>query len=165
VKKKENRIGLPVEFTIRPSFLARLTILVPIALASIACFISRSLIVILVCAIVLTIVAIWWIKFARIRIVINNRQLEIFAPLYYREIEKSQITDANVHDDQGYNHGLVNWPVTGNRRSVTGVRINMGGKAALRIQTENLGIYQIVFADKHTALACLAHIKTADVSK
>jgi hypothetical protein len=73
---------------------------------------------------------------------------------YRRSISVGQIDSVTVAPDDGMNHGLLNWPVTGKATSPDGVRLNLGGSAALQIRTTAWERYNVVFATNADALAC-----------
>ncbi len=63
--------------------------------------------------------------------------LDLRAPFYRRTIRLTDIAAVSAESDDGMNHGLVNWFVTGKAYSPNGVRLNTGGKA--RVGDPRLG--------------------------
>lgn len=66
------------------------------------------------------------------------------APLYRRAIPIADIVSLNVTPDDGKNHGLLNWFVTGNASSPDGVHLNNGGNARVDILTKDGARYGAV---------------------
>ena len=59
--------------------------------------------------------------------------LRLRAPLYSRELPLDSLATVEVQDDVGPGVAYINWPVTGRARSRRGVRIDLGGTAALEV--------------------------------
>lgn len=73
---------------------------------------------------------------------------------YRRSIPAGQIDSVTVAPDDGMNHVLLNWQVTGRATSLDGVRLNLGGSVALQIRTMAGERYNVVFPTNADALAC-----------
>ena len=78
-------------------------------------------------------------------------ELRLRAPFYKRAIAVSDIASLTYNHDDGMNHGLVNWFVTGRASSPHGVRLNTGGKARLVIETHDGRLYNVVVDDMDQA--------------
>jgi len=70
--------------------------------------------------------------------------LDLRAPFYRRTIRLTDIAAVSAESDDGMNHGLVNWFVTGKAYSPRGVRLNTGGKARVDIATTDGARYAVV---------------------
>lgn len=96
-----------------------------------------------------------WVAFSsRLTVRVGRRTVDLSGTFYRRSIPVDLIAEVTVTPDDGMNHGLLNWPVTGRATSAGGVRLNLGGSAALRIATMTGERYAVVFAGTADALAC-----------
>lgn len=68
------------------------------------------------------------------------------APFYSRAIPVHQIATITCGPDDGMNHGLLNWFVTGLATSPDGLRINNGGQAHIDMSTTE-GLRSVVVVD------------------
>ena len=68
------------------------------------------------------------------------------APFYSRAIPVHQIATITCGPDDGMNHGLLNWFVTGLATSPDGLRINNGGQARIDMSTTE-GLRSVVVVD------------------
>ncbi|MHA6751159.1 hypothetical protein ACX31A_09750 [Dermacoccus nishinomiyaensis] len=66
------------------------------------------------------------------------------APFYRSSIQLDDITSVEAHEDDGLNHGPVNWFVAGRADSPEGVRLNTGGKGRIDITTASGQHYSVV---------------------
>ncbi|WP_130839095.1 hypothetical protein [Corynebacterium neomassiliense] len=92
--------------------------------------------------------------FAVVRVRVGGGTVEITGPFYRRRFPVDHIGSVTVAPDDGMNHGLVNWPVIGRATSPEGVRLNLGGSAAVRVTTVTGERYTVVFPTDADALAC-----------
>lgn len=121
----------------------------------------------LIFAVVLVVVGVllWGVFGMRIRVHVGDGSVTFTAPLYRREIPVGSIDSVVLTRDNGLNPGLVNWPVVGRTGSRGGVRLNLGGSAALQV-TAGQGTQRVttVFHDMATARACARDIEDARTS-
>ena len=68
----------------------------------------------------------------------------LLAPLYRRSLLLPDIASVCTHEDDGLNHGFVNWVVTGRAKSPRGVRLSAGGKGRVDIATRAGNRYAVV---------------------
>lgn len=78
-------------------------------------------------------------------------EVRIHAPIYKRVIPVSEISDITSVSDDGMNHGLLNWFVTGRASTPGGVRINNGGRARVTIRTHDGSLFNVVVDDHDQA--------------
>ena len=88
-------------------------------------------------------------------------EMRLRAPFYRRSFPVSRIAAISSGDDDGMNHGLINWFVTGRASSPGGVRINNGGKARVEIRTHDGLLYTIVVDDRQQAERLTRAVKDA----
>lgn len=68
----------------------------------------------------------------------------LLAPLYRRSLLLPDIASVCTHEDDGLNHGFVNWVVTGRAKPPRGVRLSTGGKGRVDIATRAGNRYTVV---------------------
>ena len=68
----------------------------------------------------------------------------LLAPLYRRSLLLPDIASVCTHEDDGLNHGFVNWVVTGRAKFPRGVRLSTGGKGRVDIATRAGNRYAVV---------------------
>lgn len=121
------------------------------ALAMSATSHNRILLVIVGAIAAALIAIVCWAASTRARIVLlvdrDSGTLTIHAPFYERTIWLADLASVTAAPDDGMNVGLVNWFVTGRPQSASGVRINVGGKAALDLMLTNRNTYHIIVHD------------------
>ena len=78
-------------------------------------------------------------------------EVRIHAPFCRRAIPVSEISDITSASDDGMNHGLLNWFVTGRASAPGGVRINNGGRARVTIRTRDGSLFNVVVDDHDQA--------------
>ncbi|WP_140400716.1 hypothetical protein [Gulosibacter sp. 10] len=92
--------------------------------------------------------ALWWACLASNRCEVAGDEVRLSGPLWRRRIPLDAIRSIQVVADDGLNHGLLNWPVV----SVPGgVRLNMGGRAAVRFLDRRGRRVEFVTADRAAA--------------
>lgn len=127
-------------FEIRPTGRMKSLVLVLVFASAIAVAVTRSWLVLAICAAVVLLVAVWWCFFAKISLTVTPGRIRILAPLYSRTVELGSDTEVSLKTDDGVNHGLVNWPVTGRASSPAGLRLNMGGSGtAVTVRSASAG--------------------------
>ena len=87
--------------------------------------------------------------------------LRLRAPLYSREVPLGPLATVEVQDDVGPGVSFVNWSVTGRARSRRGVRIDLGGTAALVLTTHEGQRFTVVTPDAATAAELQAMVVQA----
>lgn len=111
-------------------------------------------------------VLLWGVLGMKIRVTVGEDTVTFTAPFYRRDVPLERIDGVDLLRDNGLNPGLVNWPVVGRTDSPSGVRLNLGGSAALQV-TAGDGDQKIttVFRDRATARACARDIEDARVAR
>lgn len=104
--------------------------------------------------VVILLFAVWATVGVRLTVGVGTRTVDVAGTFYRRSIPVDLIDSVTVAPDDGMNHGLLNWPVTGRATSSGGVRLNLGGSAAVKIATTTGERYTVVFATNADALAC-----------
>ncbi|RRD60325.1 hypothetical protein [Leucobacter sp. OH1287] len=139
-------------FEIRPTGRMKSLILALIFAAVIAAAVTRSWLVLAICAAVVLLVTVWWCFFAKISLTVTPGRIRILAPLYSRTVELGSDTEVSLKTDDGVNHGLVNWPITGRVSSPAGLRLNMGGSGtAVTVRGAAGELVTVVFCDSAAA--------------
>lgn len=87
--------------------------------------------------------------------------LRLRAPLYLREVPLGSLAAVEVQDDAGPGVAFINWPVTGRARSRRGVRIDLGGTAALVLATHDGQRFTVVTPDAERATELRAMVVEA----
>lgn len=107
-------------------------------------------------------VLLWGVFGMKIRVDVGEDAVRFTAPFYGLDVPLERIDRVELLRDNGLNPGLVNWPVVGRTESPAGVRLNLGGSAALRV-TVGGGAQKIttVFRDTATAQACARDLEDA----
>ncbi|CAM5438754.1 hypothetical protein [Corynebacterium variabile] len=96
-----------------------------------------------------------WAAFGlRLTVSVGQETVDVVGTFYRRSIPAGQIDSVTVAPDDGMNHVLLNWQVTGRATSLDGVRLNLGGSVALQIRTMAGERYNVVFPTNADALAC-----------
>ncbi|WP_420100020.1 hypothetical protein [Corynebacterium sp.] len=112
--------------------------------------------------VVLLVVFEWAIFTATVQVSLHEDEVEFRAPFYRRCVPYRQVNSVEVTKDFGLNPGLLNWPVVGRTESRRGVRLNVGGSAALRVSArggqENI---TVMFAQMAEARTCARDIEAA----
>jgi hypothetical protein len=110
-------------------------------------------------------VLLWGVFGMKIRVQVEGGSVTFTAPFYRRAVPVESIDSVELIRDNGLNPGLVNWPVVGRTESRGGVRLNLGGSAALEVAAGQ-GTQRIttVFEDMATAKACARDIEDARAS-
>ena len=85
--------------------------------------------------------------------------LRLRAPLYSRTVPLSSLATVEVQDDAGPGVSFLNWPVTGRARSRRGVRLDLGGTAALVLATLEGQRFTVVTPDAEQASALQAMVE------
>lgn len=147
-------------FTVRPTPVMKVVpfiVMVPVILVAV---VSNAPVAQLVVVVIL-LFAIWASVGARLTVGVGKETVDVAGTFYRRSIPLGLIETVTVVPDDGMNHGLLNWPVTGLAISPEGVRLNLGGHAALRIATTTGERYTVVFATNAGALACRDRVAAA----
>ncbi len=96
-----------------------------------------------------------WAAFGlRLTVSVGQETVDVAGTFYRRSIPAGPIDSVTVAPDDGMNHVLLNWQVTGRTSSLDGVRLNLGGSVALQIRTMAGERYNVVFPTNADALAC-----------
>lgn len=77
--------------------------------------------------------------------------LRLRAPLFSREVPLASLAAVDVLDDVDRGTSYINWPVSGRARSRRGVRLDLGGAAALVLTTHDGRRFTVVTADRAAA--------------
>lgn len=85
--------------------------------------------------------------------------LRLRAPLYSRTVPLGSLATVEVQDDVGPGVAFLNWPVAGRARSRRGVRIDLGGTAALVLTTHDGQRFTVVTPDAEQASALQAMVE------
>lgn len=110
--------------------------------------------------VVILLFVVWAAVGVRLTVSVGKKTVDVAGTFYRRSIPVGQIDTVTVAPDDGMNHSLLNWPVTGRAVSPAGVRLNLGGSAALQIRTTVGERYNVVFATNTEALECRNAIVT-----
>lgn len=139
-------------FEIRPSGQIKALVLFPAIIAAAVSVVAQSWIVVVICAITIALIAIWWCGFAKITLDVTSSALKVSGPLYRRTFDISTVVEVKVAKDNGLNASIVNWPVTGRASSPSGVRLNMGGRGTCVAFRNSEGEkVSVVFGEDHIA--------------
>lgn len=109
----------------------------------------------------------WLVRaaFLRARVVVQTDPtagvLRLRAPLYSREVPLDALETVDVQDDDGRGHAYINWPVTGRARSRRGVRLDLGGAAALVLATHDGLRFTVIAPDRGAAAELQAFVRQA----
>lgn len=85
----------------------------------------------------------------------------VHAPFYRRSIKVSDVASVSACEDDGHNRGLLNWFVVGRATSLSGVRVNTGGKARVDLSTTTGERYEVVVDSMGQAEAIVKAIRDA----
>ncbi|WP_313511870.1 hypothetical protein [Corynebacterium variabile] len=140
-------------FSVRPSPAMKAAPLAVVAAAILLAIVVREPAVQLIVVVALLFV-VWAAVGPRLTVSVGQETVDVAGIFYRRSIPVGQIDSVTVAPDDGMNHGLLNWPFTGRPSSPDGVRLNLGGSAALQISTTVGERYNIVFATNADALTC-----------
>lgn len=140
-------------FSVRPSQAMKAVPFAVVVPAILLAVVVREPAVQLLVVVVLLFV-IWAAFGLRLTVSVGKETIDVAGTFYRRSIPVGQIDSVTVAPDDGMNHGLLNWPVTGRAASPDGVRLNLGGSAALRIRTTAGERYNVVFDTNAGALEC-----------
>lgn len=140
-------------FSVRPSPAMKAIPFAVVAPAILVAVVVRETAVQLIVVVVLLFV-VWAAVGPRLTVSVGRETVDVAGIFYRRSVPVWQIESVTVAPDDGMNHGLLNWPVTGRARSPEGVRLNLGGSAALQITTTAGERYNVVFPTNADALAC-----------
>ena len=140
-------------YSVRPAPAMGAVLLAVVAPAILLAIVVREPAVQLIVVVVLLFV-VWAAVGPRLTVSVGEETVDVAGIFYRRSMPVGQIDSVTVAPDDGMNHGLLNWPVTGRATSPDGVRLNLGGSAALQIRTKEGERYNVVFATNADALAC-----------
>ena len=87
-------------------------------------------------------------------------EVRIHAPFCRRAIPVSEISDITSASDDGMNHGLLNWFVTGRASAPDGIRINNGGRARVTIRTRDGSLFNVVVDDHDQASRLVEDVRS-----
>ena len=140
-------------FSVRPAPAMKAIRFAVVAPAILLAIVVREPAVQLIVVVVLLFV-VWAAVGPRLTVSVGQETVDVAGIFYRRSIPVGQIDSVTVAPDDGMNHGLLNWPVTGRATSPAGVRLNLGGSAALQIRTTAGERYNVVFPTNAEALEC-----------
>ncbi|WP_417287491.1 hypothetical protein [Corynebacterium variabile] len=119
-------------YSVRPAPAMGAVLLAVVAPAILLAIVVREPAVQLIVVVVLLFV-VWAAVGPRLTVSVGEETVDVAGIFYRRSIPVGQIDSVTVAPDDGMNHGLLNWPVTGRATSPAGVRLNLG--AVLRCRS------------------------------
>lgn len=103
---------------------------------------------------------------ARLRVEVDRGAavVRLRGPLYAREVPLADLARVEVRDDGGQQHGWLNWPVSGRAASRGGVRLTLGGSAAVVLRTRDGRRWTVVTEDRAQAERIAADLQAAGLT-
>ncbi|MCD7101828.1 hypothetical protein [Pseudoclavibacter sp. 13-3] len=141
------------EFAIRPPTWTRWIAAAPLIFVAAALIIvamtldggAIGLMVSVAVVVALGLVTWWWLRWTVIRVRIQPHEVRLAAPFYRASVHIADISQTAVVDDATLDRSGFDWVVMGRPRDRSGVRLNLGGVAALQMQTFDQRLYTVVF--------------------
>lgn len=99
----------------------------------------------------LVLLALWWLHWAVIRITVTPDEVRFSAPFHRSVLERRDIVESVVLGTDDFAVSGLDWVTTGKPKAAYGIKLTLGGPAAIRVRTYDGRMYTVVFPSQQDA--------------
>lgn len=99
----------------------------------------------------LVVLAVWWLHWAVIRITVTPDEVRFSAPFHRSVLERRDIVESIVLGTDDFAISGFDWVTTGRPKAPGGIKLTLGGPAAIRVRTYDGRMYTVIFPSRQDA--------------